>query len=140
MSSVSSSKMIQCPKNGGTNMRVTIWVDMEGMAGIHTWAQVSYDQPLYQEGRVLMTNEVNAAVRGAHKAGADQIVVIDCHGAGGPNSFNSLLINDCDAHGEYVLGAKWLRYTKPLEQGCDAALVVGAHAIAGKPDGGFCPT
>ena len=31
-------------------MRVTIWVDMEGMAGIHNWAQVSYGDPLYQEG------------------------------------------------------------------------------------------
>lgn len=121
-------------------MRVTIWVDMEGMAGIHNWAQVSYGDPLYQEGRVLMTNEVNAAVRGAHQAGADEIIVIDCHGAGGAGSFNSLLINECDPHGEYVLGAKWMRYTKPLEQGCDAALLVGAHAMAGTPDGVLCHT
>jgi D-amino peptidase len=121
-------------------MRVTIWVDMEGMAGIHNWDQVSYDGRLYAEGRVLMTNEVNAAVRGAHKAGANEIVVIDCHGAGGPNSFNSLLINQCDPRAEYVLGAKWMRYTAPLEQGCDAALLVGAHAMAGTPDGVLCHT
>ncbi len=63
-------------------MRVTIWVDMEGIAGIQVWEQVVHDKPMYQEGRRLMTQEVNAAVRGASAAGATDIVVIDCHGAG----------------------------------------------------------
>ena len=82
----------------------------------------------------------NAAVRGAHKAGADEIVVIDCHGAGGAGSFNSILLNQADPHAEYVLGAKWMRYTAPLEKGCDAALLVGADAMAGTPDGVLCHT
>lgn len=121
-------------------MRVTIWVDMEGIAGIQVWDQVSYDGAMYQEGRRLMTEEVNAAVRGAHAAGASEIVVIDCHGAGGAYSFKSLIPELCDPHAEYVLGAKWMRYVKPLEDGCDAALLVGAHAKAGTPDGVLCHT
>ncbi len=121
-------------------MRVTIWVDMEGIAGIQVWEQVSHDEPMYQEGRKLMTEEVNAAVRGAYAAGAREIVVIDCHGAGGGYSFKSLILEHCDPRAEYVLGAPWLRYTKPLEDGCDAALLVGAHAMAGTPDGVLCHT
>jgi D-amino peptidase len=72
-------------------VRVMIWVDMEGIAGIETWDQVSGGKPQYEEGRRLMTGEVSAAVRGAKAAGADDIVVVDCHGAGGSYSFNKLL-------------------------------------------------
>ena len=44
-------------------MRVMIFVDMEGVAGIETWDQVSGGKPQYEEGRRLMTGEVNAAGR-----------------------------------------------------------------------------
>lgn len=121
-------------------MRVTIWADMEGMAGILAWEQVDPGSPLYDEGRRLLTNEVNAAVRGAKKAGADEIIVIDCHGAGGEFKFKSLLTNELEPGAEYVLGAAWMRYVEPLEQGCDAALCIGAHAMAGTPDGVLCHT
>ena len=30
---------------------------------------------------------------------------------------------------------EWTEYTEFLEQGCDAALLVGMHAMAGTPDG-----
>jgi D-amino peptidase len=72
---------------GGIVVRVIIWVDMEGIAGIETWGQVTGGSPQYEEGRRLMSGEVNAAVRGAKAAGADDVVVIDCHGAGGEYSF-----------------------------------------------------
>lgn len=121
-------------------MRVVIWVDMEGIAGIETWDQVSAGKPMYEEGRRLMTGEVNAAVRGAKAAGADEIVVIDCHGAGGGYSFKSLLPERLEPGAEYVLGHAWCRYVEPLRQGCDAALLVGAHAMAGTPDGVMCHT
>ena len=121
-------------------MRVVIWVDMEGMAGIETWDQVSAGKPLYEEGRHLMTGEVNAAVRGAKSGGADDIVVIDCHGAGGAYSFKSLLPERLERGATYVLGHAWCRYIEPLEQGCDAALLVGAHAMAGTPEGVLCHT
>lgn len=34
----------------------------------------------------------------------------------------------------------WSRYTELLEQGCDAALMIGMHARAGTPDGVLCHT
>jgi D-amino peptidase len=121
-------------------MRVVIWVDMEGMAGIETWEQVTGGSPQYEEGRRLMTGEVNAAVRGARAAGVDDIVVIDCHGAGGGYSFKSLIPERLERGASYVLGHAWCRYVEPLREGCDAALLVGAHAMAGTPDGVMCHT
>ena len=49
-------------------MRVHVISDMEGVAGIVKWAQTGGDSPLYQEGRLLYTEEINAAVRGARAA------------------------------------------------------------------------
>ncbi len=72
-------------------MRVFVVSDMEGVAGITKWKQVSGGESLYEEGRRLYTEEINAAVRGAAAAGADEIVVMDCHGAGQGWTFNSLI-------------------------------------------------
>lgn len=116
-------------------MRVVLWCDMEGVAGISVWEQVNGGAALYEEGRRLYTAEVNAAVRGCKRAGATEITVIDGHGAGGPWSFKSLIPEKLETGASYVLGYTWARYIEPLKAGCDAALFVGAHAMAGTPDG-----
>ena len=116
-------------------MRVHVISDIEGVAGIVKWSQTGGDSKLYQEGRVLYTEEINAAVRGAKAAGATEIVVMDCHGAGGDYTFNSLLPELLDPDCEFVVQSEWTEYTEFLEQGCDAALLVGMHAMAGTPDG-----
>ena len=116
-------------------MRVHIISDIEGVAGIVKWAQTGGDQTLYHEGRKLYTEEINAAVRGAKQAGAKEIVVMDCHGAGGDYTFNSLLPDQLEDGCEFVIQNEWTEYTSFLEEGCDAALFVGMHAKAGTPDG-----
>ena len=116
-------------------MRVHIISDMEGVAGIVKWQQTTGGEKLYDEGRVLYTEEINAAVRGARAAGATEIVVMDCHGAGGAYDFNSLLPELLDPACEYVVQQEWTEYTGFLESGCDAALFVGMHAMAGTADG-----
>lgn len=121
-------------------MRVMIWCDMEGVAGIEVWEQVLGGSPQYEEGRRLFTGEVNAAVRGAKAGGATEIIVVDCHGAGGSWSFKSLIPERLESGAEYVFGYPWARYIAPLEAGCDAALFVGAHARAGTADGVLCHT
>jgi D-amino peptidase len=90
---------------------------------------------LYEEGRVLFTEEMNAAVRGAKRAGATEIIAVDCHGAGGGWSFKSLIPERLERGAEWVFGYPWARYVEPLQQGVDAVLFVGAHARAGTPDG-----
>ena len=116
-------------------MRVHIISDMEGVAGIVKWQQTTGGDPMYEEGRRLYTEEINAAVRGAKAAGANEIVVMDCHGAGKGWSFNSLIPDQLDPACEFVVQDEWTEYTGFLEQGCDAALFVGMHAMAGTPDG-----
>src|SRR5579862_6230588 len=121
-------------------MRVMIWCDMEGVAGIEVWEQVMGGSPLYEEGRRLFTGEVSAAVRGAKAGGATEIIVVDCHGAGGGWSFKSLIPERLESGAEYVFGYPWARYIEPLQARCDAALFVGAHAMAGTADGVLCHT
>lgn len=121
-------------------MRVLIMSDMEGVSGICTWDMVDRDGQRYEEGRILYTEEINAAVRGAADAGATEIVVVDCHGAGDDCSFNSLLADRLDPRCEYVAHHPWGRYTDMFDTGCDAALMVGMHAKAGTPKGVMCHT
>jgi D-amino peptidase len=116
-------------------MRVFIITDMEGVAGITNWGGVGAGAPLYDEGRTLYTEEINAAVRGACAGGATEVVVMDCHGAGGDQSFNSLRPELLDDRCEFVVQKEWTEYTGVLEEGCDAALFVGMHAMAGTGDG-----
>jgi D-amino peptidase len=116
-------------------VRVHILSDMEGVAGIVKSEQTLGGEALYEEGRKLYTEEINAAVRGAKAAGATEIVVMDCHGAGKGWSFNSLIPEDLDPGCEFVVQDDWTEYTEFLESGCDAALFVGMHARAGTPKG-----
>src|ERR671932_724577 len=108
---------------------------MEGVAGIVKIDQTNAGKPMFEESRRLYTEEINAAVRGARAAGATEIVVMDCHGAGEGYTFNSLIPDQLDPACEYVVQEHWTEYTEFLEQGCDAALFVGMHAMAGTPDG-----
>ena len=112
-------------------MKVFIISDMEGVAGIVKWQQTSGgDGAAYQEGRRLYTEEMNAAVRGARAAGATEVVVMDCHGAGKGWSFNSLVPDLLEPDCEYVVQERWTGYTAFLESGCDAALGSRAGVLA----------
>ena len=112
-------------------MRVHIISDMEGVSGIVKPEQIEGGNPMYMDARKLYTEEINAAVRGAKAAGATEIVVMDCHGAGGGWTFNSLIPEDLHPACEWVVQEEWTGYTAFLEEGCDAALFVGMHAMAG---------
>lgn len=116
-----------------------LWCDMEGIAGITHWDQVNGGASQYEEGRRLYTAEINAAVRGARKGGADEVIVVDGHGAGGGWQFKSLIPEKLERGATYVFGYRWGCFIEPLE-GCDALLLPGAHAMAGTPDGVLCHT
>jgi D-amino peptidase len=128
---------VEHARSGGRRVKVFIVSDMEGVAGIVKWQQTDgkEEKRSYHEGRELYTEEINAAVRGAKAAGATEIVVMDCHGAGGEYSFNSLIPDKLHPDCEFVVQNDWTEYTEFLEQGCDAALFVGMHAKVGTPDG-----
>lgn len=121
-------------------MRVQLWADMEGVAGITNWEQVKGGTQLYQDARRLYTNEINAAIRGCKRAGATEIIAIDGHGAGGSYTFNSWVPDMLEAGVKYVNGYRWGSYVQGFADGVDALLLPGAHAKAGTPDGVLCHT
>jgi D-amino peptidase len=116
-------------------LKILIISDMEGVAGICRWDQVNAGAEGYEEGRRLYTAELNAAVHGAFEGGATEVVLMDCHGAGGDRSFNSLIPEALDERCEFVVQTRWTEYTEMLESGCDGALFVGQHARAGAERG-----
>src|SRR5277367_1350336 len=108
-------------------MRVYISADIEGITGLVSWSQCSrpdgnsYDYPF---ARRMMTHDVNAAVRGARKGGATDIVIKDSHG----NSKN-LLIDELESgvhlvsgHGCGIDGMM-----EGIDAAFDAAMLVGYH-------------
>jgi D-amino peptidase len=116
-------------------MRVFVVSALEGVSGIVKFGQIVGGRDLYDESRRLYTEEINAAVRGAKAAGATEIVVMDCHGAGDEWMFNSLVPDLLDEACDYVVQDEWTEYTEFLESGVDAAIFVGMHARAGTPGG-----
>jgi D-amino peptidase len=128
------------PHRAARISRVLIWTDMEGVSCITRWDQVNATAPAYAEGRALYTEDVNAAVRGARRAGFDEIYVVDGHGAGGSYSFNSFLKERLEPGARYVFGHRWGCFVDPLRRGGCAVVLVGAHARAGTADGVLCHT
>lgn len=108
---------------------------MEGISGIVKPEQTNATKPQFEEGRKLYTEDINAAVRGARAGGATEVVVMDCHGAGEGYSWNSLIPEELDPGCEFVVQEEWTGYTAFLESGCDAALFIGMHSMAGTADG-----
>ncbi len=128
------------PTKRGRIVQVLIMSDMEGVSGIVVWDQVNGGAAMFEEGRHLYTEEINAAVRGAKAAGATEIVVVDCHGAGQGWTFNSLIPDKIHPDCEWVAHHGWGRYEDMWKNGCDACLLIGMHARNGTPDGVLCHT
>ena len=105
--------------------------DMEGVAGIVRFDQVTGGHSMYEEGRRLYTGEINAAVRGAKAGGATEIVVMDCHGAGEGWTFNSLVPEELDPDCEYVVQNQWTEYVEYPESGVVSALLVLGRSSLG---------
>ena len=112
-------------------MRVYISVDMEGVAGVVHEDQTDPIDPRhageYNRFRRLMTAEANAAIEGALAAGADRIVVNDSHWR-----MMNLPADELHPAAELISGSpKALSMMEGIEEGFDAALCVGYHAMGG---------
>jgi len=105
-------------------MKVFISADIEGISGIvskaHTTSQ-GYD---YQRARMLMTQEVNAAIQGALDAGAEEILVNDAHG-----SMTNILIEELNPKASLITGTpKMLGMMEGIDSSFDAAVFIGYHS------------
>jgi len=113
-------------------MKVYVQTDIEGVCGFVFFEnrQDTGIENYYHRQRMyrLLTNEVNAAVKGSYEAGADYVVVNDSHGSG-----YNILFEDLDPrceiiHGRNMSGPHWL---PELDDSFDALVLVGMHAMAG---------
>lgn len=109
-------------------MKLYMATDMEGASGVTQELMTFADQSRYKEGREALTGDINAAVRGARSAGADDIFVSDGHGAcGGYN----VIFENLEAGAVYGLGSPGMRYLDGCDEDTDLAFCVAYHAKAG---------
>ena len=110
-------------------MRIAIMTDLEGVAGVVNFKDwISEEGRYYEQGKIFLTEEVNAAIRGFFDAGATECFVIDGHGHG---AINTALL---DERALYSRG--WARIHEfGLSAGFDALAFVGQHAKSGTKRG-----
>lgn len=111
-------------------MKIYISVDMEGISGINSPDYVSKTGSLYQTGQRLTTEDVNAAVRGAFDAGADEVIVADMHSLSG-----NLLVEKLDPRALLLAGTPHQPRFPFLDETVDGVFLVGYHAMAGTLQG-----
>ena len=109
--------------------KVFVSVDMEGLAGVVSSSEV-VPGPDYEHFRAIMAGETNAAIDGALRAGATEVVVRDSHGA----KLN-LLPGDVDPRARLLRGqsAGPKNMMEGIDKTFDAAVFIGYHARAGTP-------
>ena len=113
-----------------------ISADMEGISGISASDQLSATGAEYGRSRKMMADDVNAAVRGARRGGATEIVVNDSHG-----SMRNLRLEDLDPQVRLISHSfKPAGMMEGLDETFDAVIFVGYHAKAGHPGGLFAHT
>ncbi len=113
------------------NLKVYISADMEGVAGAVTGEQLGPSGFEYERFRRFMTEEVNAAIRGARSAGATDILVSDSHGNG-----QNLLLEELPE--DITVVRSWprrLAMMSGIDGSFDAAIFIGYHTSTDNPEG-----
>jgi D-amino peptidase len=122
-------------KKNRKNLEVIILNDMEGISGINDWHQIFHGCKEFEEfGRVQVTEDVNATVRGLRAAGAAEIKIVDFHGSGGPSKN---IIPEKLEQGVKLFQQTPLheRLKKAVSKSVAAGVFVGFHAMADTKDG-----
>jgi D-amino peptidase len=123
-------------------MKVYISVDMEGIAGVGHPLPTRRGDSGYSAAVQLMVGEANAAIDGAFRGGATEVLVNDSHGG-----MHNLPAADIDRRARVLGGQKvWsmvagagpVQPDEPSRFG--VALFVGYHARAGHPRGTLAHT
>lgn len=110
-------------------MKVYLSFDFEGIAGIVDWAQCREGTAAYDIGCALTLGEVNAAIEGAVRGGATEVVVNDSHG-----QMRNLNPDDLVHDATYISGRhKPLYMMEGLDESFDVIFLVGYHgSISGE--------
>lgn len=111
-------------------MNVLIGLEMEGVSGIHDIrALFLWHEEYHAVGRRLITDDLNAVLRGLRQAGIGRIRAVDYHFGGG-----NLIEEEVEGEVEIQNGLQAFRGSLE-EGGWDALAMVGMHAMGGVADG-----
>jgi len=111
-------------------MKVFIMTDLEGATGVAgEWSDFNPGGREHDSARRLLTGDINAAIQGAYEGGADKIMVLDGHGA----AF-SILLENLDPRVQLIRGRRSSEL-EGLDETFNLMFGVGAHSMAGTPDG-----
>lgn len=113
-------------------MKVYIHTDLEGVSGIDNYDMIQPENERFEEARLRLTEDINAAVAGACDGGATHVMVLDSHGGGGARGNVIWEKVDKRAEREPRPAAKWWGR---LDDSYDATFFIGAHAMAGTING-----
>ena len=112
-------------------MKIYILCDMEGASGVITqemaWVDINR-RDLYEEGRRLLTEDVNSAVSALLAAGVDELLVCDTHEGGGNNFLWDRILADPRVVYESPYGSCLM---PGLDETFDGLILLGHHAKAG---------
>lgn len=107
-------------------MKLYIMTDLEGVAGVLNSADwLGPTSRYYEKAKRLLTEEVNAAIRGLIEGGFKEIVVADGHGHGGID------VELLDTRAMLMRGWPKKPYPFGLDKSYSAVAFIGQHAKAG---------
>src|SRR3972149_5100374 len=111
-------------------MKILIATDMEGITGVTTWDQVTPGHAEYARFRRLMTQDVNAAIRGAFEAGAQEVLVTDGHWNG-----SNILVEELEPRARLNSGSPSpFSMVQGIDESVDGGMFIGYHARNGSPN------
>ena len=110
-------------------MNIYIMADLEGISGIYTDDQITPDRPRFEEGRRLMTREINLCAAACKEFGAEKVYVRDVHGGS-----YTVIWDELSADVDVVVSG-WTGTDRfPGVEECDGVILLGYHAMAGSVD------
>lgn len=108
--------------------KIFVGTDMEGCAGIVSFRDQSYpDGRYFDQGKRIVTAEINAAIDGMLETGVEDILVWDGHGAG------AIWFEDFHPAAKLLHGrpSAPASVRDPIVAEYDACIMLGQHAMAG---------
>ena len=111
-------------------MKILLATDMEGITGVTTWDQVTPGHAEYTRFRKQMTQDVNAAVRGAFDAGVGEVIVADGHWTG-----SNILVEELDPRARLNTGSPSpFSMMQGIDESVAGVMFIGYHARNGSPN------
>jgi D-amino peptidase len=122
--------------NSEGGLKIYVSVDMEGIAGVVTGAQLGPEGFEYQRFRQFMTQEVNTVIDAAYEGGAREVLVSDSHGNG-----QNILIDQLPPEVQVI--RSWPRplgMMEGIDESFHGVILLGYHSSTTNPKGGRAHT